>query len=72
MIPAESYGFVVPVDDSQQLREALEGALKKEWDRTKIREWAHSRSWGQVGAETVEQLRRAVEKYSRDKEENPR
>lgn len=69
LVPSDRYGLVVPVDDSQRLREALEDALRRSWDRTDIQQWAHSRSWNQVGRETFEQLCHAIEEWGRNKEE---
>jgi glycosyltransferase involved in cell wall biosynthesis len=56
MVPSESYGFVVPVNDPAALREALDKALSRTWDHDAISAWAASRSWENVAREVVEEF----------------
>jgi glycosyltransferase involved in cell wall biosynthesis len=60
MVPSREYGFVVQAGNAAALEEALERAIGNKWDRAKISQWAHSRSWEQVGRETFEQLQLAA------------
>jgi len=53
MVKSERYGFVVPPRDSNALRDALQEALKRPWDRRVISEWGRSRSWQQVAREVI-------------------
>jgi glycosyltransferase involved in cell wall biosynthesis len=57
MIPSETYGFVVPINDPVSLREAIGKALSRNWDRPAIAAWAGSRSWENVGREVLQEFR---------------
>ena len=63
MLPSEEYGIVVPVEDWQQLADALRRALEKPWDRARIAAWGAARSWEQVGIEVYEALSNAVQRH---------
>jgi len=54
MIPSPEYGLVVPAGDQASLEQALERALRTEWDRDVIARWGQSRSWQNVSAEVLE------------------
>lgn len=60
MIPNEGLGYVVPPDDPDALSGALKKALQKRWDRAAISQWAHARSWEQVGVEALRALEHSV------------
>lgn len=60
MLPSEEYGYVTPLNDAAALEQALEKALRKEWDRAAIAAWGQSRSWEQVGREVLEEMRQAA------------
>ncbi len=56
MVPDERYGRVVEFGDAAALREGLEWALARQWDRAAITALAHSRSWVQVAREVVDEM----------------
>jgi teichuronic acid biosynthesis glycosyltransferase TuaC len=60
MVPSQEYGYVVPFNDPEQLAEALRNALNRSWDRPRITQLAHSRSWVQVAREVVDEMQRVV------------
>jgi teichuronic acid biosynthesis glycosyltransferase TuaC len=45
VVNAPSLGRLVPVGDTRRLREAMDEALRTEWDRASIRAYAESNSW---------------------------
>ena len=49
-------GFLVPFDDGSALSIAVTDALKKKWDREKIKDFACSRPWETVAVEMYDQL----------------
>ena len=53
MLPAATYGFVVPPNDVAPLAAALGRALNTQWDRAAISAWGMSRSWPQVASEVL-------------------
>ena len=57
MVPSESYGYVVPVNDPAALREAIGKGLDRTWDHEAIAGWAASRSWENVAREVLEEFR---------------
>lgn len=60
LVVSEKFGIVVEPADPTALAAALRNALRKEWDRRAIAEWAHSRSWDQVATEVVGEMQRIV------------
>jgi glycosyltransferase involved in cell wall biosynthesis len=56
MLDEGRYGMVVPVNDPLSLKQALEEALAKHWDRPAIAAWAQNRGWSQVAAEVLEEM----------------
>jgi teichuronic acid biosynthesis glycosyltransferase TuaC len=60
MIPSESYGLIVPVDDAAALGAAWTSALARHWSHEAIAEWGMSRSWQQVAADVLDQARDVV------------
>jgi glycosyltransferase involved in cell wall biosynthesis len=60
MLAAGRYGHIVPVDDRDALRFALQTALEKNWDRTAIAAWGQARSWSQVAREVFTELQQIV------------
>jgi glycosyltransferase involved in cell wall biosynthesis len=54
MIPSATYGTVIPKDDQDALESAIKTALAATWDRDRICQWAHSRSWENVAGEVLE------------------
>jgi len=62
MLPSGEYGMIVPPADQSALEQALRQALAKPWDRDRIAQWGQARSWEQVAAEAVGQLRAAAER----------
>jgi len=53
MLPAATYGLVVPPNDPAPLAAALGQALNTQWDRAAISVWGMSRSWPQVASEVL-------------------
>ena len=53
MIPADSLGLTVPVQDQPALEAALLQALKRHWDYEAIAAWGRSRGWDHVGDEVL-------------------
>jgi len=62
MLPSSEYGVVVPAGDQQALTAALDGALKRRWDRARIAEWGRSSAWTHVAAEAAAVLVEAAGK----------
>ena len=60
LIPSDRYGLIVPPGDVPALTDALDRALRTDWDRAAISAWAQSRSWDQVATEVLEQMREIV------------
>lgn len=60
MLPAATYGFVVPPDDPAPLAAALGQALNTQWDRAAISVWGMSRSWPQVASEVLRHFEQIV------------
>jgi glycosyltransferase involved in cell wall biosynthesis len=60
MIPSVDYGYVVPAGDQTALREALQRALNRSWDRKHISALGQSRSWEHVGEQVLDEMRRVV------------
>jgi glycosyltransferase involved in cell wall biosynthesis len=60
MLAGGRNGLVVPLDDSAALRNAIEFALQKEWDRSAISGWGQARSWEHVAVDVLEQMRDIV------------
>jgi teichuronic acid biosynthesis glycosyltransferase TuaC len=60
MVPSQEYGYVVPFNEPEQLENALRSALSRSWDRSRITQLAHSRSWVQVAREVVEEMQQVV------------
>lgn len=56
LIPDDRFGFVVPPNQPYALQDALERALRKDWDRAVISQWGQSRSWQQVAKEVFEEI----------------
>lgn len=56
MLGGGRYGIVVPVNDPTALKQALQEALQKDWDRTAIAECGKSRGWSQVATEVFEEM----------------
>lgn len=54
-------GELVAFGDAAGLRDALGRALRRDWDRAAITAWAHARSWNQVAAEVVREMRGLLE-----------
>ena len=65
MIPSEDYGSVVAPRDESGLREALQSALNRSWDRERISTLGQSRSWDRVAEQVLEEMRRVVHGSSR-------
>lgn len=61
IIASDNYGFVVPTNNVDALRDALHRALQKEWDRAAIACCGRSRSWDQVANDVYKQMRELVE-----------
>ena len=61
MIPSEEYGYVVPPGDESRLREALQSALNRSWDRDRISALGRSRSWDRVAEQVLEEMHRVVQ-----------
>jgi glycosyltransferase involved in cell wall biosynthesis len=57
MLTDDRYGYVVPVDDSEALAQALRTALTREWDHDVISAHGRSRSWDRVADEVLDQMR---------------
>jgi glycosyltransferase involved in cell wall biosynthesis len=60
MLADPANGIIVPVNDPVRLRQALEAALQKNWDRAAISRWGHARSWTQVASEVLQQMQAMV------------
>jgi glycosyltransferase involved in cell wall biosynthesis len=60
MVPSQEYGYVVPFNDPEQLVNALRSALNRSWDRSRITQLAHARSWVQVAREVVDEMQQVV------------
>jgi teichuronic acid biosynthesis glycosyltransferase TuaC len=60
MIPSTEYGLIVPLGEEVALEQALREALLRSWDRDKIAQWAHSRSWEHVAHEVYDVLREVL------------
>jgi glycosyltransferase involved in cell wall biosynthesis len=60
MLPAQDFGFVVPLGDQQALGKALETALNHNWNRSKIAAYGQSRSWQQVAHEVLQAMHQVV------------
>jgi glycosyltransferase involved in cell wall biosynthesis len=60
MIPSEDYGYVVPAGDQSRLREALQSAMSRSWDRERISELGQSRSWDLVAKQVLEEMCRVA------------
>jgi glycosyltransferase involved in cell wall biosynthesis len=60
MIPSERYGIVVPANHQERLAEALERALRNQWDRDEIARKGRERSWCQVAREVLAEFEEAV------------
>jgi glycosyltransferase involved in cell wall biosynthesis len=54
----DELGIVVPFDDHAALRDALEQALARDWDRGALRRYAESNSWDSRVAVLVAEFRR--------------
>lgn len=65
MITDDGHGMVVPPLNPAALEAALERALSRTWDRSRISTWAQSRSWEQVGRETLAELMSAAAFHKR-------
>jgi glycosyltransferase involved in cell wall biosynthesis len=61
MLEGGTRGEIVAFGDEAGLRDALERALRRDWDRAGITAWAHARSWAQVAAEVVREMRELTE-----------
>jgi glycosyltransferase involved in cell wall biosynthesis len=60
MVPGEDHGIVIPANDQERLRDALAGALAKNWQREDIAQRAQSRSWSVVADEVYEEMTQVV------------
>ena len=60
MLDHGRFGLIVPLHDSSQLRHALEEALRRDWDRLAIAQWGRERTWDQVAAEVLVEMRKIV------------
>jgi glycosyltransferase involved in cell wall biosynthesis len=67
MIPSESYGLIVPVNDVVALQDALRKALSRNWDRSAIADWGQSRSWAQVAKEVLQEMRQIIDEGGSDR-----
>ena len=62
VVTDEAFGTLVPFGDAMALRDALDQALVRPWDRAAIRAWALKNSWDQRVAVLVD----AFESLARD------
>jgi glycosyltransferase involved in cell wall biosynthesis len=60
MLPSETYGFVVPVDDQVTLENSLANALQRSWNREAIASWGRARSWDHVAHEVIDVMNAAT------------
>lgn len=60
MLDGGRYGRIVPVNDLPRLKQALEEALNRNWDRAAIAKWGQSRDWNHVAAEVLDEMRAIV------------
>ena len=60
MIVGDNFGLIVPPNDVAALAAGLRRAFTTQWDRQAISAFARSRSWEQVAAEVVGQMRTVV------------
>ncbi len=65
MIPSDDYGYVVPPGDQDALRQALQKALNRTWDRERISRLGRSRSWEQVALQVLEEMTRIADTAGR-------
>jgi len=66
MLAAGRYGHIIPVNDSDALRRALQSALETNWDRAAISAWGQARSWSQVAREVFTELEQVVTQNRRE------
>jgi glycosyltransferase involved in cell wall biosynthesis len=65
MLAGGRYGVIVPVNHPSMLKDALEEALRRDWNRSDIASWGGARVWSHVAAEVYEEMQAIVA-------ENPR
>jgi glycosyltransferase involved in cell wall biosynthesis len=57
-VSSDRYGFLVPARDPDAMSNAMDQAIRTNWDRESIVEYAKSHSWSQVGAQYFNLYRR--------------
>lgn len=65
MIPSARYGLIVAPNNPAALENALEKALRRNWDRDEIAAWGQARSWEQVACEVLYELSKSCEEISK-------
>jgi lipopolysaccharide exporter len=66
MVFSDQFGYVVPVHDAEALAEALRAAVTGRWDHEAISARGRSRSWDQVAADVLEEMRAVLAERSRE------
>lgn len=56
MLDGGRFGLIVPVNDLTRLEQAIEEALRRNWDRAAIARWGQSRAWNHVAAEVFDEM----------------
>lgn len=66
LLPDNRYGRIVPPRDSDALQEALQEALKHDWNRSQIASWGRARSWEDVASEVTSEMRSGLAERLQD------
>lgn len=66
LIPSQSYGHVIPINDQVALEDALYDTCQVTWDHAAIAAWAQQRSWRTVAAELIAEFSRILAAETRE------
>jgi len=60
MLASPERGTIVLSNDQKTLSDALIEALRRNWDRQRIAEWAHARDWESVADEVLKEIQHII------------